>query len=445
MTAVDAAEADGYLVALPPAARPAGRTLADILVPEQQDTVAPSLVEAVLASIALSDSIQSDSIQSGATGLPVVTTQAQFSYGPHLGARPKPAPEFIGATNRAARRRLRLAELDRQIAEVQRQRDELAAELGLVGEALANLELARRELPRTAPVAEALQKIGEAAGRLSAARSRLDEARTALDEKIAELDARTRRLRRTAADRDMPMNPDEVGAIERAVAEFERAAEELVRARGDAADLGEDLKGRRARIDRLSGENEETAELLGEKQTDLVARNEELRVLEEASGAEYEQISAEISETETALRAAKAEQKTAGGNATTEHDKLVGAGRDLQRGGEALAAAISELFAQATVFAPYTHGDLRPLLGVTETAPWPAAGQWPGAEQLATALSEAAHLTETELRRGDPRDAACRRDGTAGRLRRRNQGRPRHYRRSAQERRGPDVDRVPGI
>ncbi len=391
MTAVNAAEADGYLVALPAAARPAGRTLADILVPEQQDMVPPTLVEAVLASIALSDSIQS-----GATGLPVVTTQAQFSYGPHLGARPKPAPEFIGATNRAARRRLRLAELDRQIAEVQRQRDELAVELGLVGEALANLELARRELPRTAPVAEALQKVGEAAGRLSAARSRLDEARTALDEKIAELDARTRRLRRAAADRDMPVNPDEVGAIERAVAEFERAAEELVRARGDAADLGEDLRGRRARIDRLGGENEETAELLGERQTDLVARNEELRVLEEASGAEYEQISASISETETALRAAKAEQKTAGGNATTEHDKLVGAGRDLQRGGEALAAAISELFAQATVFAPYTHGDLRPLLGVTETAPWPAAGQWPGAEQLATALSEAAHLTETD-------------------------------------------------
>ena len=75
--------------------------------------VAPTLVEAVLASIALADSIQS-----GTAGVPVVTSQAQFSYGPHLGARPKPAAEFIGATNRAARRRLRLAELDRQIAEV---------------------------------------------------------------------------------------------------------------------------------------------------------------------------------------------------------------------------------------------------------------------------------------------------------------------------------------
>ena len=213
--AVVAAEADGYLVALPPAARPTGRTLADVLVPEQQEMVAPTLVEAVLASIALADSIQS-----GAAGVPVVTSRAQFSYGPHLGARPKPAAEFIGATNRAARRRLRLAELDRQIAEVTRQRDELAAQLSLVDEALANLELARRELPRTAPVAEALQKAGAAAARLSAARSQLEKAMTALDAKIAELDARTRRLRRAAADRDMPVSADQVrrcGACRRGV------------------------------------------------------------------------------------------------------------------------------------------------------------------------------------------------------------------------------------
>ena len=264
--------------------------------------------------------------RSSAAAVPVVTTRAQFSYGPHLGARPKPAPEFIGATNRAARRRLRLAELDRQIAEVKRQRDELAAELGLVDEALANLELARRELPRTAPVAEALQKVSEAAAHLSAARGRLDEAKTALDAKVAELDARTRRLRRTAADRDMPVSPDEVSAVERAVAEFERAAEELVRARGEAADLGEDLKGRRARIDRLSGENDEAAELLGEKQTAYLASDEELRVLEQASGAEYEQISAGISETDAC---------TARGESGAENRRRCGIGGTRQARGRA--------------------------------------------------------------------------------------------------------------
>ncbi len=394
MAAVGAAEADGYLVALPAAVRPAGQTLADVLVPEQQDMVAPGLVGAVLASIALSESIPPESIPSGAAAGPVVTRQAQFSYGPHLGARPKPAPEFIGATNRSARRRLRLAELDRRLAEVKWQRDELAAELGLVADALANLELARRELPRTAPVLDALQKVSEAAAHLSAARGRLDDAKTALDGKIAELDARTRRLRRSAADRDMPVSPDEVSAVERAVTEFERAAEDLVRARGDGADLGADLTGRRDRIGRLSSENDETAELLEERHAGYLASDTELRVLEQASGAEYEQISAEIAETEGALRAAKAEQKTAGNNAAAEHDKVVAGRRDLQRGGEALVVAISELFAQAAVFAPYAHGDLRPLLGVTETAPWPGASSWPAPGQAAAVLSDQAPSVE---------------------------------------------------
>ena len=405
MAAVAAAEADGYLVALPPAARPTGRTLADVLVPEQQEMVAPTLVEEVLTSIALSDSIQS-----GAADVPVVTTRAQFSYGPHLGARPKPAPEFIGAANRAARRRLRLAELDRQIAAVQRQRDELAAELGLVEEALANSELARRELPRTGPVAEALQKVGEAAARLAAARGRLEEAKAVLDARVAELDARIRRLRRTAAGRDMPVSPDEVSAVERTVAEFERAAEDLARARRDAADLGADLKGRRDRIDRLSSENDEAAELLAERQATYLATDEELRVLEQASGAEYEQISAEISGTEVALRAARAEQKTADANTAAEHDKLVAARRDLQLSREALIVALAELFTQAAVFAPYAHGDLRPLLGVTETALWPAASQWPGAEQ-AVALPR--RLRRGRSHRRHPCDAARRRHGVA--------------------------------
>ncbi len=59
---------------------------------------------------------------------------------------------------------------------------------------------------------------------------------------------------------------------------------------------------------------------------------------------------------------------------------------DLGHGRGALASAVAELFAQAAVFAPYAHGDLRPLLGVTETAPWPGASSWPTAEQATAAL-----------------------------------------------------------
>ena len=170
--AVDAAEADGYLVAVPPEARPAGRTLADVLVPEQQDLVAPAVVEGVLRSVFVADEVNGgdgsagarEPAGTGAGGAAVVTTRAQYSYGLQLGARPKAAPEYIGATNRASRRRARLAELDRLIADLGRQREELAAQRQGVLDQLADLGRAQQELPKTAPVTKALGQVTSAAG-----------------------------------------------------------------------------------------------------------------------------------------------------------------------------------------------------------------------------------------------------------------------------------------
>ena len=257
-----------------------------------------------------------------------------------------------------------------------------------------------RELPRTAPVTEALEAVSDAATRLSAARDQLEEARDRRStRKIAELDARTRRLRRAAADRDMPVDPDEVSAVERAVAEFERAAEELVRARGSATDLDEDLKGRRARIERLSGENDEAAEVLADKQTAHLASDEELRV--HRAGQRHRVRADHHRDIRDRGRRWKrrgrngAERRHRGREGTRQSRE---GARDLELGREALVGAISELFAQAAVFAPYAHGDLRPLLGVTETAPWPAHGQWPAPEQAVGVLAD--HAPEA-----DPVDA----------------------------------------
>jgi uncharacterized protein (TIGR02680 family) len=379
--AVAAAEADGYLVALPPAARPGGRTLADVLVPEQQDMVPPALVRAVLESIALTGELTEELAWAQAPP-PVLTIseKAQFGYGPHAGARPKPAPEFIGATNRAERRRVRLADLDRRLGELARQRDELAAQSRLVQDAAANLDRARVELPPTVPVTDALTRLNDAGARLAAARERLDEANTALDEKIAELDAGQRRLRRAAAERDMPAAADLVDATERAVADFERAAGDLARARAQAADLSDDLRGRRARIGRLNADNEDAAERLADKQAAYAMAHEELGVLEKASGTAYEQIVTEIAEADARFRDARAEQKAAADAAAAEHDALITARRDLDLGRDTLTGAFTELFTQVGLFAPYTHADLRPLLGVTQTIRWPAGTAWPSAD-----------------------------------------------------------------
>jgi Putative exonuclease SbcCD, C subunit len=377
-------EADGYLVPLAAGERPGGRTLADLLVPEQQDLVDPARVAEVLASIAVAD----DLVFEPGVAVPVVTTRAQFSYGPLLGGRPKSAPEFIGATNRANRRRARLAELDQQLAAIGRQRAEVAARLGRAGEALADLDQARAELPKTAPVAEAIKEVARAAVLLAAAREQVAGARVNLDKAIADLDARNRRLRHAGADRDMPTSADVVDAVDRAVSDFERAAGELIRARGDVARLDEDLTTRRERIARLDGENDDAAEVLAQRQAEHAAESEKLSVDERVSGAEYEQIRDEIIDVDRDLRAARAWLREAESRVRDEHDHLVRARSDLGHGRDSLAGAVTELTGQAFAFAPYAHGDLRPLLDVQVAAPWPASALWPSAEVAAGQLAD---------------------------------------------------------
>ncbi len=392
--AVAKGEADGYLLAVPAGARPAGRTLADVLVPEDQDLVPPAVVEGVLRSVFVADEVNAgdgaaggrEPAGTGAGGAAVVTPRAQYSYGLQLGARPKAAPEYIGATARASRRRARLAELDRLIADLGRQREDLAAQRQQVLDLLADLGRAQQELPKTAPVTEALGQVTSAEGQRTGARTRLAGAQETLDGATAELDTRARRLRHAAADRGLPASAGEVDTVERAVADFERAAEELVRARGELAGLEKDLHQRSDRISRLENENAEAAELLAENQALYLAGAEKLSVDERASGAEYEQIRDEILDAEHRLAAARADRKAAGLRQNEAHDKVVGAERDLTHGRSALAAAMGELVTQAAAFEPYTQADLRPLLEVTESAPWPAAAQWPDAQRVADEL-----------------------------------------------------------
>ena len=321
--AVAAAEADGYLLAVPPEARPAGRTLADVLVPEDQDLVPPAVVEGVLRSVFVADEVNGgdgaagarEPAGTGAGGAAVVTPRAQYSYGLQLGARPKAAPEYIGATARASRRRARLAELDRLIADLGRQREDLAAQRQQVLDLLADLGRAQQELPKTAPVTEALGQVTSAEGQRTGARARLAGAQETLDGATAELDARARRLRHAAADRGLPASAGEVDAVERAVADFARAAEDLVRTRGELAAIEQDLLQRLDRVSHLTSDNDEAAELLAENQAAYVAGAEKLSVDERASGAEYEQIRDEILDAEHRLSAARADRKAAGAEA----------------------------------------------------------------------------------------------------------------------------------
>jgi hypothetical protein len=390
--ALAAAEADGYLIASVPAG---GRTLADVLVPEEQEHVAPAVITAVLRSVALTDDVAGGRAGGRAGGAgppaPAVSAKAQFTYGVHAGARPKAAPEYIGATNRASRRRARLAEFDELIAATVAQEQRLAADLERAAGLLDDLRQARRELPDTRPVARAAETAGQHAALLARAREEVEAARKAVDAAIAEVDAKTRQLRQAAAERRMPTAAEQVDAIARAAAEFENAATHLHAERDKLAQAEEDLAAQTEAIERRKDENAGAEAALAETERVQQALEEEFRTLEETLQASVQQVLEQIRDTERLLRAADQAYRELDARAREEHDKATRAEGELRGERESLAEAVGQLYEQVARFGEYARPDLRPLAGVTAAGPWPDLARWPdparAGEELAAALA----------------------------------------------------------
>src|SRR5690242_1788810 len=403
--ALAAAEADGYLV---PSAPVDGQTLAAVLVPEEQDRVAPAVVDAVLRSIALTDDITGGTDGAVGGSVPAVSMKAQFTYGVHVGARAKAAPEYIGATNRASRRRARLAEYGGLIEAAAAEERRLAGELDAAGARLGDFRRARRELPDTRPVARAAEAAGHCAVLIARAREETAAARTALDAAIAELDAMTRRLRQAAAMRRMPVTDEQVDAIARAAAEFENAATQLHAERAKLAQAEEDLAAQTETIERRRLTCAQAADALAERERLQQALEEEFRTLEETVGADVQQVLEQIRETETLITAADRAYRELDARARAEHDRATAAEAELRGQRQSLAETVGQLYEQAALFGEYARPDLRPLAGVTATAPWTDPARWPdpahASEDLVALLTNEG-LTSADEPAADPAEA----------------------------------------
>ncbi|MFZ0048406.1 MAG: SbcC/MukB-like Walker B domain-containing protein, partial [Streptosporangiaceae bacterium] len=377
--ALAAAEADGYLVAAAPVAPAAGRTLADVMVAEDSGRVAPEVVASLLGCIALTDELAG----SGAPGpegggtVPVISTKAQFSYGVHVGAYPKAAPEYIGATHRASRRRVRLAARDEVIVRTVAVRQRLVGERDQAAELLADLQQARRELPDARPVARSAEAVGRHAALLARARQDTAGARKAVDAAIAEADAKTRQLRQAATERRMPTVAEEVDAIARAAAEFENAATSLHAERCRLAQAEEDFAEQAETIRLRRGEFTQAEDSLAARDRQQQALQEEFRALEETLQASVQQVLEQIRQTERQIRAADEAYREFDDRAGAEHDKAIAARARVVGERDAFRDAVSQLYEQAGQFGDYARPDLRQLLSVASSVPWPELARWP--------------------------------------------------------------------
>ncbi|MGI5157546.1 SbcC/MukB-like Walker B domain-containing protein [Microbispora sp. CA-102843] len=402
LDAVAVLESDGYLLPLPEKSRPSGRTLADVLVPEEQDLVPAAVVADVLRSVAVADTVTPNRDQQ-AGPVPIVTGRAQFGLGLLLGARPKPSPEYIGATNRANRRAARLAEYDEMIGETSRAHEDAERDLARANRRLDDFARARRELPPATAVVEAVTRVSQESALLAQARSALADRRRDLDAAVAQVDAARRRLRQVAAERSMPVAELEVDAVARAVDDFLTTAQRLHDGRERAASEERDLASRQAAIARQRERHDADSRALEDKEREHRADAEELRAGEEALDAPLREVLAQIGEAERRLAEVRGRCEEHAATAARENETLIVAQNDLKHGQASLGQALGHLFEHVAAFGPYAHLELRPLLGVTATAPWPAHVGWP--EPAEAAASVAAELSAHSS--GPPPDPAA--------------------------------------
>ena len=401
---IEAGDVDGYLVPLPPRARPVGATLCDLLVPEDQELVPAERIDALLASISLSSTHEiikrtdaptspgsTNTVPPGSAVRPpsvVVTRHGRFTLGVQVGAHPKQICEFIGTTARAQRRAARLAALDGELKTLTQDRTEVETSLAAIGQTITDLAHAEKELPSIGAIATAERDCVSAAADLATARTRQDQQRSLLDRSTAEVDLRRRRLLQGASERTMPTETGGVEHVARCVAAFERSGRALALAWDQVTAQEKDLADRRRRLTYRQDRLDEDRQRQSEREEEQLKLAAELDQALAAQGPEAAHVLSGKSELEQRLSEIARASKRADKQIDDEQDRLSRSSQRLEDAQDRLAAALTEQFTAAAALAPLAKPDLCELLGVRVDVPWPPVSTWPAADDLAEVVFE---------------------------------------------------------
>ncbi|MFE3188167.1 SbcC/MukB-like Walker B domain-containing protein [Nocardia sp. NPDC059240] len=387
---------DQFLVPLPAQERPAGRTLADVLVVEDDTdslTVPRQTVADALASIALHEfaatASQTAQQASGDAAQPLspsgvaVATDGRYRQGVQVGRHFKADAEFIGTTARARRRELRLAELAAAIDAAVIEADTAGAEERAATEELARISAAAKALPRTTGVTAALRGVAEAAGMLRSRSEAATQAEKDLDQAVADYTAADKKVRAIAADHRAPRDPAELDALAAAVRHFENAGTALLRLRGDHQREHERSREAGDRLDESKDLAEAFAEEAEAARSGYEEQSRKLEMLREALGAGAADIDRDLEAARAKIDAARAEQKSAR-KAAAEAIEAVGTAEGAHRAAhDTLGTALAELLSDVRHLAPYARPDLLSLLGAPAESRWPSSdAAWSTPEQL---------------------------------------------------------------
>jgi uncharacterized protein (TIGR02680 family) len=378
----DDGEQDAYLRS----GEQTGATLADLLVPEDQDLVPAERITGVLRGIALGD----------ITGMSGVTGDGRWAQGSGAGRFAKDRCEYIGATARAARRAARIAACDRRIAALDQEIGEVEADRESRRELLGAVDRAGAALPPRTAITQAERDLDRAATLLRVRREAALEAAGRLDAAVAGQAAASAKLRRAGADRSLPV--ERLDATAAALDRFDRLGVELRHAH-DGADGAGTLAGEAAE---RHAEAEERSEAAGQAARTAHARHtekdEELRTLSAAIGAEATRVLAEVAETEDAVTSAEQALEQARAAHSTALQNRAGAVARVEVGEQSVGEAITEARREAVRLRPYAQSDLLGLMRCPPHLRWPATDTAEdGLDPAVMALHEAILAATREL------------------------------------------------
>jgi uncharacterized protein (TIGR02680 family) len=381
-TPVKAGHSDGYLRAGAPVNGP---SLADLLRPEEPEggaVIPAGRITAVLRSVAVTGDLD--------TGTPQISPDGRYAAGVLVGAHAKEHAEYVGATARRRRRAARIAACDALLSELFAQLDELARAQARAGAAIEAYAAARAALPRTTGITQALREVDKAAVRLRATRDTADASRATYDESVAACSVAERALRRTAAEHAIGL--ERVDTVERATRAFEAAVRELTARRREHARQTEAAQ---AAADRLTAAAEDEEAALDTERAARRRHTEEaagLQALQEAVGAEAQDVMRQVQEAEDGIDALVREAEAARSAQHTAIADTAAANARRTAATEARSVAAAEEKDTARGLRPYAARELLDILRCPSGLAWPAQeADWTGGElpPAAVAVHEA--------------------------------------------------------
>ncbi|MEV0246715.1 TIGR02680 family protein [Nocardia sp. NPDC050712] len=386
-----------FLLPLPAQSRPSGRTLADVLVVEEdseQLTVPRQTVADVLASIALHEP-DSAAAEFGAVA---VSEAGTFRQGVQIGRHHKADAEYIGATARARRRELRLTELAAALDTTAAAAEQATAEEAAATAELARIAAAAKALPRAGAVTGALRAVAEAAGMMRSRSETVVQAERDLDQAVAEVTTVDKKLRAIAVAHRTPRDPRDIDALAAAIRHFENTGTGLLRLRTDHE---REREREREGADRLA-EARDLAEAFAEEaeaaQAGYQEQSRKLETLREALGAGAADIDRDLELAREKIEATRAAQKAARKAANSAIEAIGDAEAAYRTAHESLGTALTEVLADVKTLAPYAQPDLLRLLGAPVESRWPSSeAAWSTPEQLLYRITQAGPETEPQV------------------------------------------------